>query len=160
MSAPKSSSFVTLAVMTLLLSLGVHSVGLAGPWMYLFPDTGLSDDTGTVSDDSGASTDTAEEPEASTDTGEDSAAPTDPTDDTSVPPDTGDDTGTGSQTGGDTGDTGEGPEEGVGHDTGPAGKSAAELAGEKGGCGCAAGASPATGFVWLGAMLMAVRRRR
>ena len=155
MSAPKSSSFVILAVMTLLLSLGFHSVGFAEPWMYLFPDTGLSDDTGTVSDDSGTSTDTAEDSGTPPDTPEDSGAPTDPTDDTSAPSDTGGDTGSGS--GDDTGDT---AEEVMDYDTGPSGMSAAELAGEKGGCGCAAGASPAIGFVWIGALLMVVRRRR
>jgi len=144
MSAPKSSTFMTITVVTLLLSIGYHSVGLAEPWMSMFVDTGLSD-TGPATDDTATPADPPD------DTGM-------PSDDTGMPSDTGDDTGSSSEPG-DTGDTGDTPEVVDGDDTGAPGKSAAELAGEKGGCGCAAGAAPATGFVWLGALIVAFRRR-
>jgi MYXO-CTERM domain-containing protein len=165
MSAPKSFTFVSIAVMALLLSIGYHSVGLAGPWMSLFVDTGPSD-TGSATDDTaahpdptddtGTTPDPADDTATQPDTGDDTGTLPGTGDDTATPPDTGDDTGTPPDTGDDTGDI---PEVVDGDDTGTTGKSAAELAGEKGGCGCAAGATPATGLAWLGALFMAVRRR-
>ncbi len=164
MSAPKFSGLVTVVLMTLLSFVAYHPVGLAEPWMSMFMDTGLSD-TGAATDD------TATPGEPAGDTGtptDDTATPADPTDDTGALPDAGDDTGSGSESGepggpddtGDTGDTGEAPEVIEGDDTGASGQSAAELAGEKGGCGCSVRAAPATGFVWLSALLLAVVRRR
>ena len=158
MIAPKSSNIVTMAGILLLVFVGYHPVGLAGPWMSMFMDTGVSD-TGSVTDDTSSpeSTDDTSTPEPADDT-----STPDLTDDTGTPPDEGDDTGSSVETGeaGDSGDTGETPDDMGGEDTGPSGQSAAELAGEKGGCGCAAGSSPASGFVWLGALVMAARRRR
>ena len=158
MSAPKFSGLVTVVFMTLLSFVAYHPVGLAEPWMSMFMDTGPSD-TGAATDD----TATPEEPAGDTGTPtDDTATPADPTDDTGAVPDAGDDTGSGSESGepGDTGDTGDTPEVIEGDDTGASGQSAAELAGEKGGCGCSVRASPATGFVWLSALFLAVVRRR
>ena len=159
MSTFKSTSMMTLVVVSLLFIGGYQPVGFAEPWMFSFLDTGLPSDTGAATDDTSSPTDTAGDTGSPEDPTDDTSSPVDPSDDTGTPLDTGDDTGSGSEPS-DTGDTGEVGEDVEGEDTGAPGQSAAELAGEKGGCGCAVGASPASGFIWVGALFLGLRRRR
>ena len=166
------------------LAMGLSGAGLADPWMALVSDTGLFDTGGLLSDDTGEPSvddtgapggdDTGEPSVDDTgapggdDTGEpsgdDSGEPS--SDDTGDPG--GDDTGepsvddTGDPGGDDTGepaadDTGEPDEDAEPIDTG--GKSAAELAGEKGGCGCAASEPPSGVLAVLLALGLVTRRR-
>ena len=150
------------------LAMGLSGAGLADPWMALVSDTGLFDTGGLLSDDTGEpSVDDTGAP-GGDDTGEpsgdDSGEPS--SDDTGDPG--GDDTGepsvddTGDPGGDDTGepaadDTGEPDEDAEPIDTG--GKSAAELAGEKGGCGCAASEPPSGVLAVLLALGLVTRRR-
>jgi len=115
-------------------------------------DTGITD-TGAPGDDTSAPTDDTGAP--TDDTGaptDDTGAPTDdtaaPTDDTSEPAD---------DTGVNVDDTGEAPipDSGLG-----VGKSAAELAGEKGGCSCAAQSGGAGAVFWLPLVALIAARRR
>ena len=184
---PQAHSIFTL-VLAGVLALGLSRTGMADPWMAFMADTGLfdtgspvTDDTGSPGDpsDSGGSPgddtgapgggdDTGEpgggddtgEPGGSDDTGEPSGG------DDSGEPGGGDDTGepsgddTGEPSSDDTGtsaDTGDSEVEPEPIDTG--GKSAAELAGEKGGCGCAS-SNPPSGMVVLMIALGLVARRR
>ena len=121
-------------------------------------DTGVaSDDTGVASDDTGvASDDTGSSPEDTSAGPDDTAAPSDDTgsaDDTATPSD---DTGSTDDTGVSSDDTASvGPA-----DTGAIGKSAAELAGEKGGCGCSATPRWQAGIGWILIGLFGLCRRR
>ena len=150
------------------LSLAVGTMALADGMGVSFLDTGApaTDDTGSApsdvedtgsapADDSGSApvVDTGSAP--SDDTGE-SGDTGEPGDDTGEP--SGDDTG---EPSGD--DTGVNDDTGHTHigDTGPIGKSAAELAGEKGGCGCASQGQGPDALWWLGVLgLIGLRRRR
>lgn len=162
MSTLKSSSMITAVVVSLLVVVGYQPAGFAEPWMFSFLDTGTAtDDTSSPVDtagDTGTPADPTDDTSTPVDPTDDTSTPEDPADDTGTPPDTGDDTGSDPEPG-DTGDTAEVEEDVEVEDTGPTGQSAAELAGEKGGCGCAVGASPESGFVWVGALLFGLRRR-
>ena len=181
---------VALVAAGIVMGTAVSPVGFAEPWIAFLTDTGILGDTGGTDTaasgdtaasvgDSGspASGDTGTPPgpgdegdadadggDADADGGDADADGTsdDPTDDTA--------SGTGgSDSGGeDTGapsDTGMGGDSGdipvtASEDTGPLGRSAAELAGERGGCGCAMSAvRTGTVFWWLAAIGLAMRRR-
>ena len=163
MSTIKSTRMMTVVVVALLFIVGYQPAGFAEPWMFSFLDTGTAtDDTSSPADtagDSGSPEDPTDDTSTPVDPTDDTSTPADPSDDTGTPPDTGDDTGSVPEPG-DTGDTGEVMDGVDGEDTGPSGQSAAELAGEKGGCGCAVGASPASGLVWVGALFFGLLRRR
>ena len=171
------------------LSLTVNTVGMAEPWMSMLLDTGSpstddtgaaspgadtgsgsadtgsggddtgssGDDTGSSSDDTGvASDDTGSSPGDTSGGPDDTATPSDDTgtaDDTATPSD---DTGGADDTGVSSDDTA--PGESV--DTGALGKSAAELAGEKGGCGCSATPRWQAGIGWILIGLFGLCRRR
>ena len=185
-SRPHTRSLLTLAFAGVV-AMGLSGSGLADPWMAFVSDTGLFDTGSAATDDTGTAadpTDTAEpgDPDGD-DTGESGDVDGDDTgesadtggDDTGEPGDVdgdadggadGDDTGEsgGDDTGSPSDDTGDAPDDtgGPGDDTEPAdtgGKSAAELAGEKGGCGCAT-STPPTGMLAVLIALGLVTRRR
>lgn len=181
---------VALVAVGIVMASAVMPVGLAEPWIAFLTDTGLLGDTGDAdtasSDDTAASGgdsgspgagDTGAPPEpgdggdadaddgdADADGGDADADGTsdDPVDDTasgSSGADTGaGDTGVQSDTGVD-GDSGDIPVS-TAEDTGPLGRSAAELAGERGGCGCGTPALQVSSVLWwLAAVGLAARRR-
>ena len=126
-----------------------NPVGLAEPWMVMLLDTGSSatDDTGSVPTDDTGSPSSGDTGGSSDDTGGSS-------DDTGG---SSDDTGSSSDdTGAGTDDTGAGAQA----DTGTVGQSAAELAGEKGGCGCSASPRWQAGSGWVLAFMFGLCRRR
>lgn len=174
---------LTLAIAGVL-AMGLSGAGLADPWMAFVSDTGLfdtgsaaTDDTGSPGDDTGSPGDDTGTPGGGD--GDDTGSP----DDDTGTPGGGDSDDTGSPSGGDTGspdaddtgdvsddtgdvsddtgdsadDTGAPEEDAEPIDTG--GKSAAELAGETGGCGCATSAPPSGMVIVLVALGLVVRRR-
>ena len=175
---PQAHSILTL-VLAAVLALGLSRTGMADPWMAFMADTGLFDTGSPATDDTGAPDDPSDsggppdddtgvsgggddtgDPSGGDDTGDPSGG-----DDTSDPG-SGDDTGepsgddTGEPSSDDTGtgaDTGDSEVEPESVDTG--GKSAAELAGEKGGCGCASSTPPSGMLVMVIAMGLVARRR-
>ena len=175
---PQAHSIFTL-VLAGVLALGLSRTGMADPWMAFMADTGLFDTGSPVTDDTGSPGDPSDsggppgddtgapgggddtdEPGGGDDTGEPGGG------DDSGEPGSGDDTGEpgaddtggpGSDDTGTTADTGDPEVEPEPIDTG--GKSAAELAGEKGGCGCAS-STPPSGMVVLMVALGLVARRR
>lgn len=174
---------VALIAVGIVMALAVMPVGFAEPWVAFLTDTGLlgdtgdadtatSDDTAALGGDSGSPVvgDTGAPPEpgdggdADADGGDADADGTsdDPVDDTgsgSSGTDTGsEDTGAQADTGVDE-DSGDTPVS-TAEDTGPPGRSAAELAGERGGCGCGTPARQVSSVLWwLAAVGLAARRR-
>ena len=173
MSSPirQTLRILTMMALGLVAMAALQSSGRAGPWMAMLVDTGLfdtgssdaTDDTASPPEDSGGSGGEDTGSSGGSDTGEsgggETGSPSDdtgsPSDDTSSPSD---DTGSPSDdTGGDdTGDTD--PADGS-EDTGAGGLSAAELAGEKGGCGCASTSGSGTTYFWIAGVLICWRRR-
>ena len=181
-SRAHTRSLLTLAIAGVVAT-GLSGAGLADPWMALVSDTGLFDTGSAATDDTGAAPDPADTADPGDADGDDTGEPGDAVgddtgepgdadgDDTGEPGDAdGDDTGepgdtdgddTGGPGGDDTGapadDTGGPGEETEPIDTG--GKSAAELAGEKGGCGCATSSPPSGMLAVLIALGLVTRRR-
>lgn len=183
-------TMVLAAGMATILAIAAASpTGFAEPWFALLSDTGLIGDTGGsgATDDTASSpaSDTGSVSPPADDTATSPAGDTglEGGDDTASTPDAdgdgdgdGDSDGDADGTGGDTGasgsdtgasgsDTGGGSDSGdvdpdVNEDTGPSGQSAAELAGEKGGCGCTAAPRSGLAWAWIGGLFLAVRRRR
>ena len=172
MKSNTHAPMVGLAAVVLLVGVAVSPSGLAEPWIAFLTDTGVFGDTGPSDTALPASDDTASDVADADGTGDtggsggsggsggDTATSPEPAEDTGSGGDTEEpsDTGSGGSDTGEAGDTAAASET-VTEDTGPLGMSAAELAGERGGCGCAAAPQPVTAWAWIATIAIALRRR-